>query len=94
MTEQAFDVPNQDDAQPATLRDLQRLQNELEARFDARFSRMDDRFHELRDHFDASVENIVEQLKGANADDLSSLQDAKRDHDHRLQVLEQRAGLQ
>jgi hypothetical protein len=73
---------HENDHHPVVRGDLRRLKIQMDHRFD-----------ELRDHFDASIENIVEQLKGANADELSSLHDAKTDHGQRLCVLEQRAGL-
>jgi hypothetical protein len=78
--------PPADNSQPATQGDLRRLQHDLELRIDTRFN-------EVRDHFDAAVENILETLTGANADELSSLRDARKDHEERLQVLEQHQGL-
>jgi len=48
---------------------------------------------EIFDHFDAAVENIEESLRGANADEISLLQDSKEDHETRLTTLEHRVGL-
>lgn len=56
-------------------------------------AKLDNRFDELRDHFDAAVEVITDQLRGANTDEISALQDAKTDHEKRLTTIEQKVGL-
>lgn len=48
---------------------------------------------EILHHFDAAVENIEESLRGANADEISLLQDGRKDHEARITTLEQRVGL-
>jgi hypothetical protein len=49
---------------------------------------MNDRFDELKRHFDVVVENIEDLFRGANADELSSLHDRANDHEERLAALE------
>lgn len=56
-------------------------------------TKLDSRFDELRDHFDAAVEVITDELRGANTDEISALQDAKTDHEERLTKIEQKVGL-
>ena len=48
---------------------------------------------ELVHEFKGAVENITEQLKGANRDEVSALQDAREIHEERITHLEERAGL-
>jgi hypothetical protein len=91
------EVP-EDDAHPATKRELRELKQSLDekaARADLTALRQDiARWkQETFDHFDAAVENIAESLVGANRDELSLLADVKTDHEGRLQALERRAGM-
>ena len=80
---------HEDDGQPATKRDVRLLNADVEALE----TKMDDRFNELRDHFDATVEIIKDELRGANSDEISLLKDAKEDHEERLATVEQKIGL-
>ncbi len=72
---------HEDDDQPATKRDLRLLKQEL-----------DGRFNELRDHFDAVLENIVAELRGANAEEISLLKDNYANHEERLTAVERTIG--
>lgn len=92
--------------QPATQRDLDTWGGQLTQRIDGvekrvrgiedNMSTKDDleRFRaEIVHEFKAAVENITEQLKGANRDEISSLQDGRAIHEERIGRLEERAGL-
>jgi hypothetical protein len=83
------DEIHEDDGQPATKRDLRLLKGDLVG-LDAK---MDRRFDELRDYFDAKVEIIKDEMRGANADEISLLKDKEQDHEQRLRNVEQRIGL-
>jgi hypothetical protein len=72
----------EEDGQPVIKRDLRLLKVELGRRFD-----------ELRDHFDATVEIIKDELRGANSDELSLLDDTTKDHEERLTTIEHKIGL-
>ncbi len=80
---------DEEDDQPATKRDVRLLKRGL-ATLDAK---LDSRFNELRDHFDAAVEIITDQLRGANADELSLLKDTDANHEQRLTAVERKMGL-
>lgn len=44
---------------------------------------------EIVHEFKAAIENIADQIKGANRDDISSLQDARGMHENRITTLEE-----
>ena len=97
MEELRLDEVIEGDEQPATRGDLRRAETRLRGEFhrngiDLR-REMAALKQELLDHFDAAVENIVESLRGANADELSLLRDLAKNHDSRLKAVEQKAGL-
>ncbi len=48
---------------------------------------------EILHHFDAAVENIEEELKGANADEISLLSDARKDHETRITAIEKQVAM-
>ena len=48
----------------------------------------------IHDHFDAVVEKIEEDLKGANADEISSMKDTDNKLHERIVPLEDRAGIE
>ena len=73
----------------ATTRDLKLLRSDL----GTLEAKLVSRFDELRDHFDAAVENVVEELRGANADEISLLKDADANHEQRLTAVERKIGL-
>ena len=82
-----------DDPQPATKRDLRLVKQDLAATKEALETKIDSRFNELRDRFDAAVENIIDELRGANSDEISLLKDAEANHEQRLTAVERRIGL-
>lgn len=66
---------------PATKGDLHELRQEIAAL-------KEEIFH----HFDAAVENIVDDMKGANADEIALLKAADNRLHERVAPLEQQAG--
>ena len=48
---------------------------------------------ETHRHFDLSVETIRHDLLGANHDEIEVLKDARKNHDKRIVVLEEHAGI-
>ena len=48
---------------------------------------------ELRYYFDAALENIIDEMRGANEAEISSLKDARQDHEGRITTVEQKIGL-
>ena len=91
------------DHQTATKADLLRLSHELKKEFATKTDvqrlkgEIDESLRQFKDEiiheFKAAVENIEEALKGANADEISLLQDRKRDHEERITALERRSGI-
>lgn len=78
-----------DDERPATKRDVRLLKLDVAALE----AKLDSRFNDLRDHFDAAVENIIDELRGANSDEISLLKDSEANHEQRLTAVERRIGL-
>ena len=88
--------------EPATLHDLDVWGGELTARINALEAKMvtkdelqqglDSLEGRIVHEFRSAVENIEAALKGANHDEISSLQDSKLDHEARITVLERRSG--
>lgn len=79
--------------QPATQHDLELWGGELTRRIDGVEAKMDRLKDEILDHFDAAVENIEADLKGANRDEISLLKTKQQQHEQRISVLERRSGL-
>lgn len=92
------------DTTPATKGNL----NELERKFDDRFSkiegrmetqkqelldRMDDDTKEIKRYFDVVAENYFKELLGANQDERSLVKDQAADHERRIRRLERNAGI-
>jgi hypothetical protein len=75
-----------DPDQAATKGDLHDLRHDMQRQM----ATMEQR---ILDHFDAAVENIEEQLGGANADEISLLKDADNNLHERLLPLERRSGI-
>jgi hypothetical protein len=48
---------------------------------------------EINHEFQAAVEIITDEMRGAHKDEIAVLQDADERHEERITVLEQRAGL-
>lgn len=62
----------------------------LEQRLDRKMEAMK---NEILHNFEALVENIEDSLKGANADEISLLQNKQGDHEQRIATLENRTSL-
>lgn len=92
-----------DAKQPATKGDLAALQQRLDKKFatksdllrleQAIAAKLEESTQEILHHFDAAVENIEHDLKGAGADELSSLHDRVKGQESRLRTVEERLGI-
>lgn len=78
-----------DPTAPATKADIALVMNEIGKLYDAN-QRLK---HDLREHFDFTVENIRHDLEGANRDHIEMLKDRSNDHLHRIKRLEKNAGI-
>ena len=86
------DMPEDHD-HPATKGDLSAVKHDLRQLTQA-LHRIDRRFDELRDHFDATLENIMEEMKGANQAEIALIAEKHLpDHEARIRGLEKQAGL-
>ena len=86
------DIQGHDD-EPSTKGDLRLLARYIEEATARSEAHSDRRFDELRDHFDAQVEIIKDEMKGANADEISLLHDTDDNHEQRLTAVERKIGL-
>jgi len=103
------EIPDVGDERPATNRDVASLQSELrDLRKDVagkpskkeaidQISNVKEEMRVMKEeilhHFDAAVENIEEELKGANADEISLLHDVDENHETRITAIERQAGM-
>ena len=71
--------PSPDDNAPVTKRDLDQLMQRLDMKFD-----------ELKRHFDVTVENIEDEMKLANREEIELIMDKQRRHEVRISALETR----
>ena len=92
------------DDTPATKGDLNLLKGEMKVlREDLRetlkqfkeeiLRYIDSKQEETFGHFDLAVETIRHDLLGANHDEIEILKDGRKNHEGRIVVLEQRAGV-
>ncbi len=79
--------------EPATKADVYAVKRGLQTLKSELTTYIDTKHQETLDHFDTAVENITEQLKGANTDEVSLLKDADNTLHRRIMPLEERAGL-
>ena len=96
-------LPMADDS-PATKGDIillkgdmkqlkQELHGEMRQMKEEIFRYFDLKQQETFRHFDLSVETIRHDLLGANHDEIEVLKDARKNHDKRIVVLEEHAGI-
>ncbi|MCH7729165.1 MAG: hypothetical protein IH991_22190 [Planctomycetes bacterium] len=71
--------PSPDNNAPVTKRDLDQLMQRLDMKFD-----------ELKRHFDVTVENIEDEMKLANREEIELIMDKQRRHEVRISALETR----
>jgi hypothetical protein len=81
------------DDEPSTKGDLRLLARYIEQATAKSQAHFDQGFDELRDYFDAQVEIIKDEMKGANADEISLLHDTDENHEQRLTAVERKIGL-
>jgi hypothetical protein len=75
------DIP-EDAHEPATKGDVHRIEKRIAAVK-----------QEIVQHFDVAVENIADELRGANADEIDALRDVDNRLHERISPLEQQAGI-
>lgn len=92
-TEPDYDEIAGDNSTPATKADVEAVAVMTKTAFDQVQKQIRAMEARMLDEFQAAVENIHQDVAGANRDEISGIQDRQADHEDRLARLEQSAGL-
>jgi len=82
-----------DDGQPATRRDLRRLEQRMATKLDQLSDKNLKKLAEQHRAFLVALEDAEDRIKGANGDEVSLLKDKDADHEERLTAVEHKIGL-
>ena len=69
---------------------LEALEKRMDKNMDQKITQSEER---LKFHFDAAVEIIHSDLAGANKDEISLIKTKQKDHQQRIEQLEERVGI-
>lgn len=79
-------------SEPATKGDLEQLREDLQADIVNTAERVkEETLNEMKHYFDAAVEVLRDDFKGATKDKIVTLEDKQEDHEQRITILEKQA---